>query len=125
MPIAPPWITARMMKNSLHTCCSCPRDAYGLLAPRDRRARGRPMTQDDPTSCLRTAGSGLYLTLLLSLLYLFYFAFPGLCMPAVLETATNEEPIMRKRKASLNPSSERPALPLSPAQSRSLVRPNC
>jgi hypothetical protein len=83
------------------------------------------MTPSNSTLCLRTAGSWLCLTLVLSLLYLFYFAFPGQRMPAVLETATNEEPIMRKRKASLNPSSERPALPVSPAQSRSLVRPNC
>jgi hypothetical protein len=32
---------------------------------------------------------------------------------------------MRKRYVSLFPSSERPALPVLPARSRSLARPNC
>ncbi len=32
---------------------------------------------------------------------------------------------MQKRQASLYRSSERPALPVLPAQSRFLVRPNC
>ena len=32
---------------------------------------------------------------------------------------------VQKRNASLYPSSDRPALPVLPAQSRALVRPNC
>jgi hypothetical protein len=52
-------------------------------------------------------------------------ACPGLLTPALFETATNKEPAMRKRQASLYPSSERPALPVLPAQSRFLARPNC
>jgi hypothetical protein len=65
------------------------------------------------------------LTRLWSLLYWPHFAFPGLLTPAVLEPAMNEGPTMRKRKASLSPASEYPALPVLPAQSRVLVRPNC
>jgi hypothetical protein len=67
----------------------------------------------------------LCLTLLLCLLYWGNFAFPGLLMPPVFETATHKEPAMRKRKASLFSSSECAALPVLPAQSRFLMRPNC
>jgi hypothetical protein len=65
------------------------------------------------------------LTLVWSLLYLPHFAFPGLLTLAVLETATHKGPTMRKRQASLSPASEYPALPVLPAQSRALMRPNC
>jgi hypothetical protein len=38
--------------------------------------------------------------------------------------AADQEPGMKKRHASLHPFSDRPALPVRPAQSRCLVRPN-
>ena len=44
--------------------------------------------------------------------------------PAMFEMVPPQEPPMRKRRASLRPSREQPALPILPAQSRSLVRPN-
>jgi hypothetical protein len=44
---------------------------------------------------------------------------------AMLESVTHQESAMRKRKASLYPSFGRPALPVLPARSRSLARPNC
>ena len=67
----------------------------------------------------------LCLTRLFGLLYYLYFTFPGLLMRPMFGTAADKELAMRKRKASLFPSSERPALPVLPAHSRFLVRPNC
>ena len=45
--------------------------------------------------------------------------------PAMLEMVPPQEFPMRKRHASLRPCREQPALPVLPAQSRSLMRPNC
>ena len=50
---------------------------------------------------------------------------PAQYVLAVLNNATSQEPAMRKRKASLYPSSDRPALPVLPSQGRFLVKPNC
>ena len=101
------------------------RDSINLSS----RERGRAVKHDEALGCADEMGRGARmfgsLTLVWSLLYLPHLAFPGLLTPAVLETATNKGPTMRKRKASLSPASEYPALPVLPAQSRVLVRPNC
>jgi hypothetical protein len=101
------------------------RDSINLSS----RVRGRAVKHDEARGCADEMGRGARmfggLTLGWSLLYLPHFAFPGLLTSAVLEPATNEGPTMRKRKASLSPASEYPALPVLPAQSRVLVRPNC
>jgi hypothetical protein len=43
----------------------------------------------------------------------------------MIEIVAYQEPAMQKRPASLYPAFERPALPVLPAQSRALMRPNC
>jgi hypothetical protein len=95
-----------------------------MLAPAYKPRRA-DVKQRAAARCPSPTPSWLRLTRLLGLLYLLNFAFPELFTAALFETATNKEPAMRKRQASLNPSSEGPALPILPAQSRFLVRQNC